>query len=362
MKNEILILPGDGIGPEVINESVKVIKLLQKKKLINSVIRYAKIGGYAIDKVGLPLPNDTLKAAKSSRAIILGAVGGQKWDNIKDFNKRPEYGLLKLRKSLKFFANLRHTCFYPQLLSSSIKAEILSKVNIMIVRELSQGIYFGKPRGVLYNEYFLQHGYNTSKLDEKAIRRIGIIAFELAKKRKKKICSVDKANVVEVSMLWREIISDLSNSYPDVRVSHMYVDNAAMQLILSPKIFDVIVTGNLFGDILSDEAANLTGSIGMLPSASINSIGQSLFEPCHGSAPDIANKGIANPIATILSVSMMLHFSLQKPLLSKYLNVSISNVLKKGFRTADINYTGNTLVSTKKMGDLIIEEFENLIN
>ncbi|AFS18776.1 3-isopropylmalate dehydrogenase [Candidatus Portiera aleyrodidarum] len=361
MKNEILILPGDGIGPEVINEAVKVIKVLQKKKLINSVIRYAKIGGYAIDTVGLPLPNDTLKAAKASRSILLGAVGGHKWDNIKDFNKRPEYGLLKLRKSLKFFANLRHTCFNPQVLSSSIKSEKLSNVNILLVRELSQGIYFGKPRGVLYNKYFLRHGYNTSKLDEKAIRRIGIIAFEIAKTRKKKFSSVDKANVLEVSRLWREIISDLAKSYPEVKVSHMYVDNAAMQIILSPKIFDVIVTGNMFGDIISDEAANLTGSIGMLPSASINSIGQSLFEPCHGSAPDIENKGIANPIATILSVSMMLHFSLQKPLLSKYLNASISNVLKKGFRTADIKYTGIKIVSTKQMGDLIIEEFEKLI-
>lgn len=361
MKNEILILPGDGIGPEVINEAVKVIKLLQKKKLINSVIRYAKIGGYAIDKLGLPLPNDTLKAAKSARAILLGAVGGNKWDNIKDFNKRPEYGLLKLRKSLNFFANLRNTIFYPQLLSSSIKSEILSNVNIMIVRELSQGIYFGKPRGILYNEYGLRYGYNTSNYDEKAIRRIGILAFELAKKRKKKICSVDKANVIEVSMLWREIITDLSNEYPDVELSHQYIDNASMQLILSPTTFDVIVTGNMFGDILSDEAANLTGSIGMLPSASINSIGQGLFEPCHGSAPDIANKGIANPIATILSVSMMLHYSLQKPLLSKYLNIAINNVLNKGIRTADINYTGKTLVSTKIMGDVIIEEFEKLI-
>ncbi|CAA3704276.1 3-isopropylmalate dehydrogenase [Candidatus Portiera aleyrodidarum] len=361
MKNEILILPGDGIGPEVINEAVKVIQLLKKKKLINSVIRYAKIGGNAIEKVGLPLPTDTLKAAKSSRAILLGAVGGKKWDNIKDFKKRPEYGLLKLRKSLKFFANLRNTIFYPQLLSSSIKSEILSNVNIMIVRELSQGIYFGKPRGVVYNEYFLRYGFNSSNLDEKAIRRIGIIAFELAKKRKKQLCSVDKANVIEVSMLWRKIITELSNSYPDVRVTHLYIDNAAMQLILSPNIFDVIVTGNMFGDILSDEAANLTGSIGMLPSASINSIGQGLFEPCHGSAPDIANKGVANPIATILSVSMMLHYSLQKPLLSKFLNVAIINVLKKGFRTADINYTGKNLVSTKEMGNLIIEEFEKLI-
>ncbi|CEI58599.1 3-isopropylmalate dehydrogenase [Candidatus Portiera aleyrodidarum] len=361
MKNEILILPGDGIGPEVINEAVKVIKLLQKNKLINSVIRYAKIGGSAIETLGLPLPNETLNAAKSARAIILGAVGGYQWDKIKEFNKRPEYGLLKLRKSLNFFANLRNTIFYSQILSSNLKSEILSNVNIMIVRELSQGIYFGKPRGIYYNEYGLRYGYNTSCYDEKAIRRIGIIAFELAKKRKKKLCSVDKANVIEVTMLWREIITELSNEYPDVKLSHLYIDNAALQLILSPKQFDVIVTGNMFGDILSDEAANLTGSIGMLPSASINSIGQCLFEPCHGSAPDIANKGIANPIATILSVSMMLHYSLQKPLLSKYLNLAINNVLNKGIRTADINSTGKNLVSTKIMGDVIIEEFKKII-
>jgi 3-isopropylmalate dehydrogenase len=313
------------------------------------------VGGAAIDATGKPLPDETLAAARGADAILLGAVGGPKWDSIPDFAIRPEKGLLGIRSALGLFANLRPAILYPQLAhASSLKPEIVAGLDILIVRELTGGIYFGQPRGVRVKEGGVREGFNTYVYDENEIRRIGRVAFEAARARSKRLCSVDKANVLEVTVLWREIMTDLAAEYPDVELSHMYVDNAAMQLVRAPKQFDVVVTGNMFGDILSDAAAMLTGSIGMLPSASLDENGKGMYEPCHGSAPDIAGQGIANPLATILSVAMMLRYSLAAPEAADKIEAVVSQVLDQNLRTADIMSAGMQAVSTSEMGDAVL--------
>ncbi|MEE3215417.1 MAG: 3-isopropylmalate dehydrogenase, partial [Pseudomonadota bacterium] len=302
MTRKILVLPGDGIGPEITAQATRVLDALKAKGL-DVEVEQGLVGGGAYDVHGVPLPDETLSKARQADAILLGAVGGPQWDTIEDLSKRPEKGLLGLRKELGLFGNLRPAILYPQLAeASTLKPDVVSGLDIMIVRELTGGIYFGQPRGV-EERGGERVGFNTYVYSESEIERIGRVAFEMAQKRGKKLCSVDKANVLEVTILWREVMERLAPEYPDVELSHMYVDNAAMQLVRAPKQFDVVVTGNMFGDILSDAAAMLTGSIGMLPSASLNESGQGMYEPCHGSAPDIAGKGIANPLATILSVA-----------------------------------------------------------
>jgi len=353
--SKILLLAGDGIGPEIVAEAEKVLVLLNDKLSLGLDFEHAKVGGSAIDEFGMPLPDSTLDKAKEADAILLGAVGGPKWDTI-DMAIRPEKGLLGLRSNLELFGNLRPAILYPQLAeASSLKPEIVSGLDILIVRELTGGIYFGQPRGIRVLESGERQGYNTYVYSESEIRRIGKVAFEAAQKRGGKLCSVDKANVLEVTVLWREIMDEMAKDYPDVELSHMYVDNAAMQLVRAPKQFDVVVTGNMFGDILSDAAAMLTGSIGMLPSASLDVNNKGMYEPCHGSAPDIAGQGIANPLATILSVAMMLRYSLNENAAADLIEKAVSNVLDKGLRTADIVSEGSTKVSTVEMGDAVIE-------
>ncbi|WP_027947833.1 3-isopropylmalate dehydrogenase [Litchfieldella anticariensis] len=359
MSRKILVLPGDGIGPEITREAVKVLEACQERGL-DVTVDEALVGGAAYDAHGEPLPETTLAKAKASDAILLGAVGGPKWDKIEDLAKRPEKGLLGLRKHLGLFGNLRPAILYPQLAeASSLKPEVVSGLDIMIVRELTGGIYFGQPRGI-EERNGQRVGFNTYIYSEAEIERIGRVAFEMARKRNKKLCSVDKANVLEVTILWREIMERLAPEYPDVELSHMYVDNAAMQLVRAPKQFDVIVTGNMFGDILSDAAAMLTGSIGMLPSASLNESGQGMYEPCHGSAPDIAGQNLANPLATILSVAMMLRYSLDEPELAERIEGAVGKVLDDGLRTADIAYPGTRRVSTSEMGDAVLAAFRHV--
>ncbi len=361
MNKNVLLLPGDGIGPEIITEAEKVLNLLNGSLDLGLDIDTALVGGSAIDECGVPLPGTTLDKAKSADAILLGAVGGPKWDAL-DMAIRPEKGLLGLRSNLKLFGNLRPAILYPQLAdASSLKPEIVSGLDILIVRELTGGIYFGQPRGVRVLENGDREGYNTYVYNETEIKRIGRVAFEAAKKRGGKLCSVDKANVLEVTVLWREIMDDLAKEYPEVELSHMYVDNAAMQLVRAPKQFDVVVTGNMFGDILSDAAAMLTGSIGMLPSASLDEDGKGMYEPCHGSAPDIAGQGIANPLATILSVAMMLRYSLAENNAADLIEKAVSNVLDQGYRTADIYSEGTNKVSTADMGDAVISALKALV-
>ena len=351
MSRSILMLPGDGIGPEIVAEAEKVLRKINEQFGLELHFESALVGGAAIDETDTPLPEDTLDKARKADAILLGAVGGPKWDK-RPMASRPEKGLLGLRSNLELFANLRPAILYPQLASaSSLKPEVVSGLDIMIVRELTGGIYFGQPRGVRELESGERQGYNTYAYTESEIRRIGRVAFEAAQQRGKKLCSVDKANVLEVTVLWLE---DLRREYPDVELSHMYVDNAAMQLVRAPKQFDVIVTGNMFGDILSDEAAMLTGSIGMLPSASLNSEKQGMYEPCHGSAPDIAGKGIANPLATILSGAMMLRYSLGEEKAAEAIEAAVSKVLDQGLRTADIMSSEGRKVSTREMGDAVL--------
>ncbi|GGY82381.1 3-isopropylmalate dehydrogenase [Marinobacter zhanjiangensis] len=348
------MLPGDGIGPEIVAETEKVLNRINEQFDLGLQFDHGLVGGAAIDETGEPLPGKTLERAKKSDAILLGAVGGPKWDNL-EMAKRPEKGLLGLRSNLELFANLRPAILYPQLASaSSLKPEVVSGLDIMIVRELTGGIYFGQPRGVRTLEGGELQGFNTYVYSESEVRRIGRVAFEAARQRDGKLCSVDKANVLEVTAMWREIMDDLAKDYPDVELSHMYVDNAAMQLVRAPKQFDVIVTGNMFGDILSDEAAMLTGSIGMLPSASLNSEKQGMYEPCHGSAPDIAGQGIANPLATILSGAMMLRYSLGEEKAAGAIEAAVSRVLDQGLRTADIMSDGMQQVSTREMGDAVL--------
>ncbi|WP_069384250.1 3-isopropylmalate dehydrogenase [Halomonas caseinilytica] len=357
MTRKILVLPGDGIGPEITAQASRVLAACQAQGL-DVEVEEAPVGGAAYDLEGSPLPEGTLARAKAADAVLLGAVGGPKWDKLEDISKRPEKGLLGLRKELGLFGNLRPALLYPQLAgASSLKPELVAGLDIMIVRELTGGIYFGQPRGI-EERNGQRVGYNTYVYAEAEIERIGRMAFEMARKRGKKLCSVDKANVLEVTMLWREVMERLAPEYPDVELSHMYVDNAAMQLVRAPKQFDVVVTGNMFGDILSDAAAMLTGSIGMLPSASLNESGQGMYEPCHGSAPDIAGQGLANPLATILSVAMMLRYSLGEPALAERIEAAVGKVLDDGLRTADIAAEGERAVSTAEMGDAVLAAFE----
>ncbi|GAA5179661.1 MULTISPECIES: 3-isopropylmalate dehydrogenase [Halomonadaceae] len=356
MSRKILVLPGDGIGPEITAEAVKVLDVCRVQGL-DVTLEEGLVGGAGYDAFGAPLPAATLDKARTADAVLLGAVGGPKWDGLEDIGKRPEQGLLGLRKELNLFGNLRPAILYPQLAeASSLKPEIVSGLDIMIVRELTGGIYFGQPRGIEERDG-QRVGFNTYVYSEAEIERIGRVAFEMAGKRGNKLCSVDKANVLEVTMLWREVINRLAPEYPDVELSHMYVDNAAMQLVRAPKQFDVIVTGNMFGDILSDAAAMLTGSIGMLPSASLNEHGQGMYEPCHGSAPDIAGQGLANPLATILSVAMLLRYSLDENALALRIERAVGRVLDQGLRTADIAYPGTRQVTTAEMGDAVVTAF-----
>lgn len=359
MTRKILVLPGDGIGPEITAQASRVLAACQAQGL-DVEVEEAPVGGAAYDAEGSPLPESTLARARAADAVLLGAVGGPKWDKLEDISKRPEKGLLGLRKELGLFGNLRPALLYPQLAeASSLKPELVAGLDIMIVRELTGGIYFGQPRGIEERDG-QRVGYNTYVYSEAEIERIGRMAFAMARKRGKKLCSVDKANVLEVTMLWREVMERLAPEYPDVELSHMYVDNAAMQLVRAPKQFDVVVTGNMFGDILSDAAAMLTGSIGMLPSASLNESGQGMYEPCHGSAPDIAGQGLANPLATILSVAMMLRYSLGEPALAERIETAVGKVLDEGLRTADIAAEGERAVSTTEMGDAVLAAFEAL--
>ena len=355
MTKNILILPGDGIGPEIVSEAVKVMNAVNDRYDLDLQMEEALVGGVAIDATGVPLPEETLTRAKKADAILLGAVGGPKWESL-EMAVRPEKGLLGIRSSLELFANLRPAILYPQLAdASSLKPEVVSGLDILIVRELTGGIYFGKPRGIRTLENGEREGYNTYVYSESEMRRIARVAFDLAEKRDGRLCSVDKANVLEVTELWREIMDDVAKEYPKVELTHMYVDNAAMQLVRAPKQFDVIVTGNMFGDILSDAAAMLTGSIGMLPSASLDVDGKGMYEPCHGSAPDIAGQGIANPLATILSAAMMLRytFSLAEP--AAQIENAVSSVLDQGYRTPDIYTEGCKKVSTQEMGQAVVE-------
>lgn len=354
MPGKVLLLPGDGIGPEIITEAEKVLDTVNRRFDLGLTMDSALVGGSAIDAEGVPLPELTLQKAKAANGVLLGAVGGPKWDGL-EMAKRPEKGLLGLRSELGLFANLRPAVLYPQLASaSSLKPEVVSGLDILIVRELTGGIYFGQPRGIRQRADGQREGFNTYVYSESEIERIGRVAFEAARQRNGKLCSVDKANVLEVTVLWREIMDKLAPEYPDVALSHMYVDNAAMQLVRAPKQFDVIVTGNMFGDILSDEAAMLTGSIGMLPSAALNEEKQGMYEPCHGSAPDIAGQGIANPLATIISVAMMLRYSLKAEAAATAIEAAVSRVLDQGLRTADIVSDGTRQVGTREMGEAVV--------
>ncbi len=350
----IAILPGDGIGPEIVAEAVKVFEVLQQNYDFNVELKTAAIGGSAYDEYGSPLPKTTIDLCHKAKAILLGAVGGPQYDAL-DRELRPEKGLLGLRSELGFFSNLRPAILYPQLATaSSLKSDIVSGLDIMIVRELTGGIYFGQPRGIRTLDSGERQGYNTLVYAEHEIERIAHSAFNVAMKRGKKVCSVDKANVLEVSELWREVMIRVSKKYPEVELSHMYVDNASMQLVKWPKQFDVMVTTNMFGDILSDTAAMLTGSIGMLPSASLDKNGKGMYEPIHGSAPDIAGTNTANPLATILSVAMMLRYSLNRSDLADRIEKAVSDVLNQGVRTEDIA-DGGSFVTTRDMGDAVVK-------
>lgn len=352
----IALLPGDGIGPEIIQVAVEVLKLVGEQLNIGFTFQEALIGGAAIDAIGEPLPEKTLEICRHSDAVLLAAIGGYKWDNLPR-HQRPETGLLGLRSGLGLFANLRPAKILPQLIdASSLKREVVEGVDIMVVRELTGGIYFGQPKGIFSSETGEKRGVNTMAYAESEIDRIGRVAFETAQKRRHKLCSVDKANVLEVSQLWRDRITALASEYPDVELTHMYVDNAAMQLVRNPKQFDTIVTGNLLGDILSDEAAMLTGSIGMLPSASLGASGAGVYEPVHGSAPDIAGQDKANPLAQVLSAAMMLRYGLNQPEAADRIEQAVLRVLDRGDRTGDIMSPGMNLLGCRAMGKALIEE------
>jgi 3-isopropylmalate dehydrogenase len=354
LSKKILILPGDGIGPEIVTEAVKVLAKLRDRFGIDIEMDEALVGGEAIDSTGNPLPEATLAAARDADAVLLGAVGGPKWEPL-PIERRPEKGLLGLRSGLGLFANLRPAILYPQLAdASTLRPEVVSGLDILIVRELTGGIYFGQPRGVQTREDGERVGVNTLIYSESEIRRICRVAFDIARKRGRRVCSVDKANVLECTELWREVATEVGKEYSDVELSHMYVDNAAMQLVRAPKQFDVMVTTNMFGDILSDAAAMLTGSIGMLPSASLDEKGRGMYEPIHGSAPDIAGRGVANPLATILSVAMMMRYSLGEPAAAERIERAVSKVLDEGLRTADIMSPGKKQVGTVEMGDAVV--------
>jgi 3-isopropylmalate dehydrogenase len=358
MSLKIAVLPGDGIGQEIVAQAIKILNTLRNDFGLTLETEEALIGGAAYDAAGTPFPDATLRLTQESDAILLGAVGGPKWEAL-DYSIRPERGLLGLRSELALFANLRPAILYPQLVdASSLKPEIVSGLDVMIIRELTGGIYFGKPRGRDTNQAGERVGFNTLIYSESEIRRIAHIAFQIAQKRNRRLCSIDKANVLECTELWRDVVVEVGRDYPDVSLSHMYVDNAAMQLVRNPKQFDVMLTDNMFGDILSDCAAMLTGSIGMLPSASLDKNGKGMYEPIHGSAPDIAGKGIANPIATILSVAMMLRYTFNDAQSAQRVEQSIQATLDQGYRTADIFSEGTHKIGTAEMGDIIVNNLK----
>ena len=359
---EILLLPGDGIGKEISEEAKKLIYWLDQNSDLSFSVTEGSIGGSSIDQFGEPITDQTIQKSKKVDAVLLGAVGGKKWEGL-DFKLRPERGLLKIRKEMDLFANFRPAIVFNSLKNSStLKPEIIDSLDLLILRELTSGIYFGEPRGIENISKNIKRGFNTLSYTTDEIERIAIIAFEAAKKRSYKLCSVDKANVLESTVLWREVMIETSKKYPDVELSHMYVDNASMQLVRNPKQFDVIVTTNMFGDILSDCASMLTGSLGMLPSASLGKkIGgkrMALYEPVHGSAPDIAGQDLANPIAMFLSVGMMMEYSFELPKTNKLIIDTIDKILKKGFRTRDIADKNDKILGTKEMGKLLISELE----
>jgi 3-isopropylmalate dehydrogenase len=349
----IAVLAGDGIGPEIVAEALKVLERLARDGL-KFEFEHAPVGGAAVDAHGDPLPAATLEAARRADAVLFGAVGAPKYDALPR-PLRPEQGLLRLRKELGLFANLRPAVIYPELAAAStLKPEVVAGLDLLIVRELTGDIYFGQPRGIRRLDNGEREGFDTMRYSESEIRRIAHVAFGAARKRRRRVCSVDKANVLETTQLWREVVTEVGREYPDVALTHMYVDNAAMQLLKNPKQFDVIVTGNMFGDILSDEASMLTGSIGMLPSASLDANGKGLYEPIHGSAPDIAGKGVANPLATILSAAMMLRYSLNQEAAARRVEAAVATALARGLRTADIALPGEAKVGTKEMGDAVV--------
>ena len=353
MTKQIAILRGDGIGPEIIAQAVRVLDKLIAQGL-DVAYEYAPLGGEAYDQFGVPYPEFTQNVCRKADAVLLGAVGSPQYDQL-DRPLRPERGLLAIRKDLNLFANLRPAVLYKELANAStLKPEVVAGLDILIVRELTGDIYFGEPRGIRTLENGEREGFNTMKYSESEIRRIAKVSFEAAQKRNKKLCSVDKANVLETTELWKEIFNDMAKDYPDVQLSHMYVDNAAMQLVRAPKQFDVIATGNIFGDILSDQASMLTGSIGMLPSASLNETGKGLYEPSHGSAPDIAGQNKANPLATILSLAMLVRYSLNDENRVKKIENAVQKVLEQGLRTGDIFEDGCKLVSCSEMGDAVL--------
>lgn len=354
MTLKVLVLPGDGIGPEIMAEAIKVLESLKRSENLDIELTEDLVGGAAYDVHGVPLTDETMAKAKAADAVLLGAVGGYKWESL-DISVRPEKGLLRLRSEMQLFANLRPAYLFPQLAdASTLKPEVVAGLDILIVRELTGGIYFGQPRGIRVLENGEREGYNTYVYKESEITRIAHVAFQAAMKRGKKLTSVDKANVLEVTELWREVIDLVGQQYPEVTVNHMYVDNAAMQLVYKPKQFDVIVTGNMFGDILSDEASMLTGSIGMLASASLDANNKGMYEPSHGSAPDIAGKNLANPLATILSVAMMLRYTLGREDLAVKIENAVSKVLDQGLRTGDIFSEGMTKVGCREIGDAVV--------
>ncbi|MGH8530869.1 MAG: 3-isopropylmalate dehydrogenase [Nevskiales bacterium] len=354
MPKQILILPGDGIGPEIVAQALAVLERLRERHGLEVSFEHGLLGGCAVDATGEPYPADTQTKARAADAILLGAVGGPKYDALPRA-QRPERGLLGIRKDLKLFANLRPARVYPELAAaSSLKPELVAGLDLLIVRELTGDIYFGEPRGIEVRNGE-RVGFNTMIYSESEIRRIVRLAFEAARKRGKRLCSVDKMNVLETTQLWRDVAEEVAQEFPDVALSHMLVDNAAMQLVRNPRQFDVIVTGNIFGDILSDEASMLTGSIGMLPSASLDANGKGLYEPIHGSAPDIAGKDLANPLATILSAAMLLRYSLRRAELADKVETAVSQVLKSGLRTRDIARGDERTVGTVEMGQAVIE-------
>ncbi|HXW65184.1 MAG TPA: 3-isopropylmalate dehydrogenase [Burkholderiaceae bacterium] len=351
----VAVLPGDGIGPEVVAEALKVLRALESDGL-QLQFTEADVGGIAVDRYGDPLPAQTLALARTSDAVLFGAVGAPRYDNLPR-GQRPEQGLLRLRKELGLFANLRPARVFPGLgEASALKPLVVEGLDILIIRELTGDIYFGQPRGIHTVEPGEREGFDTMRYRESEIRRIAHVAFQSARSRSRRVCSVDKANVLETMQLWREVVTDVAREYPDVALSHMLVDNAAMQLVRAPRQFDVIVTGNMFGDILSDEASAVTGSIGMLPSASLDERHKGLYEPIHGSAPDIAGKGIANPLATILSAAMMLRFSLRQEAFAQRIEHAVEAVLRAGLRTVDLARAGETAISTAAMGDAVVTQ------
>ena len=359
MTKKIAVLPGDGIGPEIVAEAIKVLDFLNTDMNLGMEFENGLIGGAGYDEHSTPFPQQTLDLCKNADAVLLGAVGGPKWEPL-EHAVRPERGLLGIRSELELFSNLRPAILYPQLAdASTLKVEVVSGLDLMIVRELTGGIYFGQPRGVKTLENGEKQGYNTLVYSESEIRRIAHSAFNIAQKRNKRLCSVDKANVLECTELWREVMIDVAKDYPDVELSHMYVDNASMQLVRAPKQFDVMVTTNMFGDILSDTAAMLTGSIGMLPSASLDANGKGMYEPIHGSAPDITGKGIANPLATILSVAMMLRYTFVEAAAADRIEKAVNDALDANVRTADIYSEGMIKVSTSEMGDAVINALKS---